>query len=90
MENDTRCGGGEQSMSTKKQREGVVVRPEKRLSAEQVRLIDGVSRNLLHDPGLLCHNAEAAEILKQAGAVVEPDGQGVRIRIPENALNRAL
>jgi len=77
-------------MSTKKQREGVVVRPEKRLSDEQVRLIDGVSRDLLQDPGLLGHNAEAAEIFKQAGAVVEPDGQGVRIRIPESVLNRAL
>ena len=77
-------------MSTKKQREGVVVRPEKRLSDEQVRLIDGVSRDLLQDPGLLCHNAEAAEIFKQAGAVVEPDGQGVRIRIPQSVLNRAL
>jgi len=77
-------------MSTKKQREGVVVRPEKRLSDEQVRLIDGVSRDLLQDPGLLCHNAETAEIFKQAGAVVEPDGQGVRIRIPESVLNRAL
>jgi len=40
-------------MNTQKQREGVLVRPECRLSDEQVRLIDGVSRDLLYDPGLL-------------------------------------
>ena len=77
-------------MSTEKQREGVLVRPEKRLSEEQVRLIDGVSRDLLRDPGLLCGNAEVSEIFKRAGAVVEPDGQGARIRIPESVLDRAM
>ena len=77
-------------MNTKKQREGVLVRPECRLSDEQVRLIDGVSRDLLYDPGLLCYNAEAAEIFKRAGAVVEPDTPCARVRIPEDVLNRAL
>ena len=77
-------------MNTKKQREGVLVRPECRLSDEQVRLIDGVSRDLLYDPGLLCYNAEATEIFKRAGAVVEPDTSCARVRIPEDVLNRAL
>ncbi|NQT94468.1 MAG: trimethylamine methyltransferase family protein, partial [Lentisphaerae bacterium] len=77
-------------MSQVKQREGVVVRPECRLSDEQIRLIDGVSRDLLCDPGLLCYNAEAVDVFKQAGAVVEPDSEYTRIRIPEGVLNRAL
>lgn len=77
-------------MSTDKQREGVLVRPECRLSDEQVRLIDGVSRDLLYDPGLLCYNAEAAEIFKRAGAVVEPDSQYARIRISQSVLDQAL
>ena len=77
-------------MSQPKQREGVVVRPECRLSDEQVRLIDGVSRDLLCDPGLLCYSSEAVEIFKQAGAVVEPDSEYTRIRISEGVLNKAL
>ncbi|MCD4699441.1 MAG: trimethylamine methyltransferase family protein [Phycisphaerae bacterium] len=77
-------------MDVKKQREGVVVRPECRLSDEQIRLIDGVCRDLLYDPGLLCYNAEAVEVFKQAGAVVEPDSEYTRIRIPEDVLDRAL
>lgn len=77
-------------MSQIQQREGVVVRPEYRLSEEQIRLVDGVSRDLLQDPGLLCYNAEATEVFKQAGALVEPESQCARIRIPEEVLNRAL
>ena len=72
------------------QREGVLVRPEHRLSDEQVRLIDEVSRDLLYDPGLLCYNARAADIFSQAGAVVEPAADHTRIRIPESVLDRAL
>jgi trimethylamine--corrinoid protein Co-methyltransferase len=77
-------------MSETAQREGVVVRPECRLSDEQVRLIDGVSRDLLYDPGLLCYNAEAVEIFQRAGAVVEPGPDWVRVRVTEAVLDRAL
>jgi len=77
-------------MSRTEQREGIVVRPDLRLSDDNVRLIDGMSRDLLYDPGLLCYNAEAAEILKRAGAVVEPMADCVRARITEAMLDRAL
>jgi len=77
-------------MNSQKQRQGVLVRPECRLSEEQIRLIDGVSRDLLNDPGLLCYNAEVADIFKQAGAVVEPDTPCARVRIGADVLNRAL
>ena len=72
------------------QREGVVVRPLCRLSQTQVKLIDGISRDLLEDPGLLCYNAAAAEIFRSAGTKME-DGEGcVRIRLPASLIDRAL
>ncbi|HUU58336.1 MAG TPA: trimethylamine methyltransferase family protein [Phycisphaerae bacterium] len=77
-------------MDIEKQREGVLVRPECRLSDDQIRLIDGVSRDLLQDPGLLCYNAEAAEIFQRAGAQVEPTDAAVRIRVPPAAIDQAL
>lgn len=78
-------------MSGTGQREGVLVaRPECRLSADQVRLVDGVSRDLLNDPGLLCYSAEAAEVFRRAGAVVEGECPGARIRIGRGVLDRAL
>ena len=73
-----------------RQREGVLVRPELRLSDEQVRLIDGVSRDLLYDPGLFCYNAEATEVFRRAGATIEPQSQCTRIRVPANVLDKAL
>ncbi|MCK4601936.1 MAG: hypothetical protein KAU28_05690, partial [Phycisphaerae bacterium] len=65
-------------MEMEKQREGILVRPECRLSDEQIRLIDGVSRDLLYDPGLLCYNSEAVDVFKRAGAVIEPDSEYTR------------
>jgi len=75
---------------TARQREGVLVRPYCRLSDEQVRLIDGLSRDLLTDPGLLCYNAEAAEIFRKAGAEIEDGGDAPRIRLPGKLIDRAL
>jgi len=77
-------------MRTDKQREGVLVRPECRLSDEQISLIDGVSRDLLYDPGVLCYSAEAAGIFKQAGAIVQPGPECALISVPEDVLDRAL
>ena len=64
------------------QRNGVLVRPECRLSEEQIKLIDGVSRDLLEDPGLLCYNAGAAKLFEKAGARSEQAGSCVRLRVP--------
>jgi len=76
--------------SQDKQREGVLVRPQCRLSDEQVRLIDEVSRDLLYDPGVLCYNAEAARIFQHAGAVVECTAECPRVRITEGVLDQVL
>jgi trimethylamine--corrinoid protein Co-methyltransferase len=72
------------------QREGVVVTPQCRLSEAQIQLIDGVSRDLLEEPGVLCYNAEAAEIYRAAGAKVEDAAGCVRVRLPASVVDAAL
>ncbi len=73
------------------QREGVLVRqPHRRLSDDQVRLIDGTSRDLLQDPGLLCFNREAADLYRKAGADVEPGDEYAHVRLPPKVVEEAL
>jgi len=72
------------------QREGVVVTPLRRLSQMQVQLIDGVSRDLLEDPGLLCYHAAAAGIYRAAGAKTEQEESCVRIRLSSSIVDKAL
>ncbi|MBL7043579.1 MAG: trimethylamine methyltransferase family protein [Pirellulaceae bacterium] len=72
------------------QREGVLVKPLRRLSQQQIRLIDGISRELLEDPGLLCYNPAAAEIFRAAGAKIEDARDCVRIRVPSSIIDKAL
>jgi trimethylamine--corrinoid protein Co-methyltransferase len=73
-----------------KQRKGVLVTPYCRLTDEQIRLIDGVSRDILQDPGLLCYNKEATETFKKAGAKIEDAGDCVRIRVPSAVIDKTL
>ena len=73
-----------------KQRQGVVVKPYRRLSDTQLMEIDKLSRELLEDPGLLCFNSEASEVFKKAGAAVEDAGSCTRIRIPSKIINTAV
>lgn len=73
-----------------RQREGILVTPHCRLSDAQVRLVDEVSRELLQDPGLLCYNAEAAEIFRKAGAKTEEAHGCARIRVPAAIIDKAL
>ncbi len=73
-----------------KQRQGVLVRPVCRLSDAQVRTVDGVSRELLEDPGLLCYSEDAAGLYRKAGAKVEDAGDCMRVRIPSSIIDGAL
>jgi trimethylamine---corrinoid protein Co-methyltransferase len=73
-----------------KQREGVLVIPQNRLSQEQVRTIDGISREILMDPGLVCFNSTAAELFRKAGATTEDLPNSVRVRIPGKLVDRVL
>ena len=77
-------------LMAEKQRDGVLVNPHCRLSDTQVRLVDGVSRDLLQDPGLLCYNADAAEIFRKAGAKTEEADGCARIRVPAAIIDKAL
>ncbi len=72
------------------QRQGVLVRPELRLSEDQVRLIDGISRELLESPGLICYSRRATEIFRKAGCVVTDGDSFARISIPAAVLDKAL
>jgi len=79
----------ETAMGTQ-QRQGVLVKPNNRLSAEQVRLIDSASRELLEDPGLFCFSGRATEIFRQTGCRIEEMKDGHRIRIPGRLVDEAL
>jgi trimethylamine--corrinoid protein Co-methyltransferase len=73
-----------------KQREGVIVDPVERLNEKQIDLIDGVSRDLLQNPGLLCYNKEATEVFRQAGAEVQDEGDCQRVKLNNSLLDHAL
>jgi trimethylamine--corrinoid protein Co-methyltransferase len=73
-----------------KQREGVVVEPYCRLTESQVKLVDGVSRDLLQDPGLLCYNERAAAVFRRAGAGVDDADGCVRLRVPPSIIDRVI
>ena len=75
---------------SQKQREGVLITPQRRLTPEQIQLIDGISRELLEDPGVYCHNAAAAEIYRTAGAKVEDANGCVLVRLPSAIVDKAL
>jgi trimethylamine--corrinoid protein Co-methyltransferase len=78
-------------LSKPTQRQGVLVgRPVRRLSEDQVRLIDGTSRDLLQDPGLLCYNREAADLFEKAGAQVEAGDDFAHVRVPPEMVDRAV
>jgi len=73
------------------QREGVLLKkPHCRLTENQIKLIDGVSRDLLQDPGLLCYNKAAVELFRKAGAKVEKAEDCARLRIPPGLIDKAL
>ena len=73
-----------------RQREGVLVEPRNRLSREQLELVDGISREILSDPGLLCFNSTAAEVFREAGATVQETQEALRVRIPTTLIDRAV
>ena len=73
-----------------KQREGVLVTPQKRLTEEQIQLIDSSSRELLENPGLYCYNKKAADIFEKAGAKRENLEDCARISIPSSLVDKAL
>jgi len=73
-----------------RQRQGVLVAPQKRLTREQLQMIDGIARDLLEDPGVLCHNVAAVELFREVGARVDQANGCARVRIPSCVVDRAI
>ena len=75
-------------------RQGVLVEPYQRLKPEQLEQIHRASLAILTDPGVLCFNRNAAEILGDSGAEVSPLQQtGAAcwlLKIPEKTIADAV
>ncbi len=75
-------------------RQGVLVEPYQRLKLEQVERIHRASLDILIDPGIVCFNRNAAEVLGDHGAEVLPmEQEGAArwlVKIPEKLVSAAL
>jgi len=75
-------------------RQGILVEPYQRLKPEQVEQIHRASLAILVDPGVVCFNRDATEILGDCGAEVLPIQQGSTacwlLKIPEKVINDAV
>ncbi|MBE0480339.1 MAG: trimethylamine methyltransferase family protein [Dehalococcoidia bacterium] len=76
-------------------REGILVhRPLERMTAEQIARVHQSSLDILKDPGLLCYNAEAAEIFHSSGGGVSSISSSGhpcwQVSIPEEMVVRTL
>ncbi len=75
-------------------REGILIeKPLERLSQKQIEVIHRTSLEILHDPGLVCFNAEAAEVFGGSGAdvsTIQGDHKSWLVRIPEAVVARGL
>ncbi len=72
------------------QRAGVLVTPEKRLSDEQIAIIDATSRELLSEMGIICYNEEAVGIFRQAGAEIAEGTDAPVVKITGRLIDEAL
>jgi len=75
-------------------RQGVLVEPYNRLSQEDLERIHQASLAILTDPGVVCFNDNAADILGDYGAEVSPTKQAGadcwRLKIPERVVWETL
>ncbi|MBE9502183.1 MAG: trimethylamine methyltransferase family protein [Dehalococcoidia bacterium] len=74
-------------------RDGVLVhRIYERLDRDQMERIHGASMEILHHPGIICYNREAADIFSSYGAEVtaDPSARAWGVSIPEALVLRAL
>ena len=67
--------------------------PQERIGKDQIQLLHGASLSLLDDPGVVCHNEQAADLLDRAGCNVardETDAEAWRIRFPSGVVEEAV
>ncbi len=69
-------------------RDGVIVRePFKRLSDDEIQILDKTSKDILENLGLQCFNEEAADIFSKNGCTVtKHDERSWLVKIPANVL----
>ncbi len=77
---------------TEQFRKGVVVRePFKRLSDDEIQLLDKTSKDILENLGLQCFNEEAADIFSKNGCMVtKHDERSWLVKIPAAVLQDAV
>jgi len=80
----------DKTTTAQKQRQGVLVRPYRRLNVRQVKIIDETSRELLENPGLCCYNQQSSEIFNKAGAKIEKQAKYDIVRLPSDLIDKAL
>ncbi len=68
----------------------MVENPDRRLSEQQIKLIDATSKELLQDPGLLCYNQDVTQLFKDAGAELEETEGATRVRLGSDLVEKAL
>jgi len=74
-------------------RKGIRVVPKKRINKKQIGLIHNASLSILDDPGIICFNEHAADILSKAGCKVKSEDreQGAwRVRLSKKVIDNAL
>ncbi len=67
-----------------------MVSPHRRLSDDQVRLVDETSRRLLEDPGLVSFSPEALQLFRDAGADIDESAGQPRIKISSSLIDKTL
>ncbi len=73
-------------------RAGTLVNPVSRLDDPRLEAIHDASMSILEDPGLVCHNQQAAEIFQRAGCRVDPHDSGGApvVRVPRRVVMDAV
>lgn len=75
-------------------RDSVVVKPYERLDAEQIKLLDEASMQILEDPGIWCFNERAAKLYQSHGATVREEfdsGQACwRVSLPAGLVRESI
>ena len=72
---------------------GTLVKPKQRISEEQIKLLHQASLSILDDPGIMCHNEHAADLLDSAGCIVtkeQGDPEVWKIRFPAKMVMKAI
>ncbi len=74
-------------------KEGTLVKPQERIDLNQIKSLHNASLSLLKDPGIICFNKHAAELLSQEGCSITLEKEANnkwRISFPEKVIMDAI